>query len=150
MKREEDMSTRWIAIVVLVTVLVFPALSTADESTAQKILGEWVIVPSNWVASGTIVFYDNGRYKSNEKRTDGIGVGREGEYILDLSADPVRIDLCLGECGKPGSEWTTLFGILRFHDDGTLEIRTSPDSNYPKKFSKKQDDYTMMLTRGKH
>jgi hypothetical protein len=150
MKREEDMSTRWIVIILLLTALALPLTCIADENIAQKILGEWVIVPYNGVESGKIVFYDNGRYKSSEKHTDGVGVGKEGEYKLELSADPVRIDLCLGECGKPGSEWTTLFGILRFHDDDTLEIRTSPDSNYPKKFSKKQNDYTMMLTRGKH
>ena len=86
----------------------------------------------------------------DEKRTDGMGVGRKGRYELDLSTDPVRIDLCLGNCGEPGSEWTTLFGILRFHTEDRLEIRTSPDSNYPEKFSRKEcDKYTMMLTRMK-
>ncbi|HUT65811.1 MAG TPA: hypothetical protein VMZ05_06645 [Spirochaetota bacterium] len=121
-----------------------------EETVSVRLVGKWDIAPYNGVRSGTMVFYDNGTYNIDEKHTDGTGVGRKGQYKLDLSTDPVRIDICLGNCGKPGSEWTTLFSILRFHSDDRLEIRTSPDGNYPQKFSKKEgDDYTMMLTRMK-
>jgi hypothetical protein len=138
-----------LAFVPLTLVLPFQE-GRGEDTVSVRLVGKWDIAPYNDVKSGTMVFYDNGTYSVDEKRTDGLGVGRKGQYKLDLSTDPVRIDICLGNCGVSGSEWTTLFSILRFHSDDRLEIRTSPDSNYPKKFSKKEgDDYTMMLTRMK-
>jgi hypothetical protein len=122
-------------------------LAQAGSSVAEKIIGEWEMAPYNGVVSGKITFLKNGTYESREKHKDGIGVGRKGQYKIDTSVTPVRIDLCLDKCGTPGSEWTTLFSILRFHSDNELEIRISPDSNHPKKFAKKGDDSTMMLKR---
>ncbi|MBN2322613.1 MAG: hypothetical protein JXQ30_02665 [Spirochaetes bacterium] len=122
-------------------------LAQAGSSVAEKIIGEWEMAPYNGVVSGKITFSKNGTYESSEKHTDGIGVGKKGQYKIDASVTPVRIDLCLDKCGAPGSEWTTLFSILRFHSNDELEIRMSPDSNHPKEFAKKGDDYTMMLKR---
>ena len=122
-------------------------LAQSDSSIAKSIVGEWDIAPYNGVVSGQMKFFENGTYETSEKHKDGIGVGRKGQYKVDASVTPARIDICLEKCGAPGSEWTTLFCILRFHTDDDLEIRMSPDSNHPKKFSKKGDDSTMMLKR---
>lgn len=124
-------------------------LAQAGAVPAERIVGEWDIAPYNGVVSGKIIFSENGTYETSEKHNDGTGVGKKGQYRVDCSVAPARIDLCLGKCGAPGSEWTTLFCILRFHTDDGLEIRMSPDGNYPQEFSKKGDDYTMMLKRFK-
>jgi len=99
------------------------------------------------VGSGNIKFSENGTYEINEKHKDGTGVGRKGQYSIDASVTAATIDICLEKCGAPGSEWTTLFCILRFHTHDELEVRMSPDGSYPQGFSKKGDDYTMMLKR---
>jgi hypothetical protein len=122
----------------------------SKDSYAELIVGEWTIAPHKGVTSGTIVFSKNGAHATEEKHSDGTGVGRKGEYQLDTSKSPVRIQICTGKCGVPGSEWTTLFGIVQFYSNDKMEIRTSPDSNYPRDFSQnKTDEYTMILTRKK-
>jgi hypothetical protein len=75
-------------------------------------------------------------------------VGKKGEYKLNSNVSPITIDICLGECGNAGAEWTTCFGILRVLPNDTLEILTSPDSNYPTSFpDDTSGEYTMILTR---
>lgn len=120
--------------------------ATGDEG--QFILGTWEITPSKRVSEGSIVFNTDGTYALNERLQDGSGVGTKGEYILDGTSTPVRIDLCLGKCGKSGSEWTTRFGILKALSGETMQIRTSPDGNYPAEFSNdRSEEYTMILKR---
>ncbi|HUV31548.1 MAG TPA: hypothetical protein VMY05_10720 [Acidobacteriota bacterium] len=119
-----------------------------EEVTIKDFLiGEWIIAPRELVPSGDITFNDNSTFVKNEKHKDSTGVGMKGQYLLYEDQKPCGIDLCLEKCGQPGSEWTTLFGIVRVLEDGRAEIRTSPDSNRPKEFEKKAGDYTMFLTR---
>ncbi len=121
-----------------------------SEKVSSIIVGKWEIAPNKRTAKGAIVFNDNGTYEINEKLTDGGGVGTKGEYKLYCEMTPVRIDLCLDKCGKPGSKWTTLFGVVRILAGGQLEIHTSPDEKYPVGFSDNTSDkYTMILTNVK-
>ena len=121
-----------------------------SKNLTSDIVGKWEIEPNKRTATGTIVFNDNGTYEINEKLTDGAGVGTKGEYKLYCESTPVRIDLCLDKCGKPGSEWTTRFGVVRLLDGGQMEIHTSPDGKYPSGFpDDTSDKYTMILTKVK-
>ena len=106
-------------------------------------------MPENGRAkSGTIIFNSNGLYEMDEKLQDGDRVGTKGGYKLNQDASPYTIDLCVGQCGAPGSEWTTRFGILRVISNDKIEIRTSPDGNYPVDFSvDPTDKYYMVLSR---
>ena len=118
------------------------------KTIENRLLGEWKIASNKCTKNGKLTFYKNNKYKIFETDNKGTGSGYTGKYKLNTSTDPVTIDLCLGECGGPGSEWTTRFGILRFISDKKMEIRTSPDSNHPKSFSKDKDEcYTLMLTK---
>ncbi len=138
----------FIAIFIVITGTIYAQDATVKEDIAQLIIGKWEIALNKRAVSGTIVFDKNGKYDMNEKFHDGSGVGKKGEYKLNCNVSPVTIDICLGECGRPGSEWTTLFGIVRVLPDNKLEICTSPDSNYPTSFPEdKTSEYTMMLTR---
>jgi len=138
----------FIAISIIITGTIYAQDATAKEDIAQLIIGKWEIASNKRAMSGTIVFDKNGNYDMNEKFHDGSGVGKKGEYKLNCNVSPLTIDICLGECGRPGSEWTTLFGIARVLPDNKLEIYTSPDSNYPTSFPEdKTSEYTMMLTR---
>jgi hypothetical protein len=120
----------------------------APKEIADLLVGRWDIAPTEVYPSGYMVFYAEGTYEMVQMGADGVGAGTKGEYKLDTTVDPVRIDLCLDKCGKPGSEWTTRFGIIRVLSNGKLEIRTSPDSNHPSTFSDDPADlYTMILTR---
>ena len=114
----------------------------------ELVAGTWEIAPNRRASKGSITFDQGGTYVMNEKLQDGSGVGTKGEYKLDTSLTPVKIDLCLDKCGKPGSEWNTRFGIMRVLSNKKLEIRTSPDSKYPSGFSNDtSEEYTMILTR---
>ncbi|MDY0109832.1 MAG: DUF3617 family protein [Candidatus Krumholzibacteria bacterium] len=114
---------------------------------AELIVGEWAMAPYGGVASGQIEFRGNGTHTTTEKHIDGVGVERKGGFRLDETSSPMRIQICTGECGAPGSEWTTLFGIVRFRSDDSMEIRFSPDDSYPSEFKTEDSKYTMMLKR---
>jgi hypothetical protein len=120
------------------------------KDITQLILGKWEIAPNKRASEGFIIFDLNGTYEMYEKFHDGTGVTTKGEYLLYSNVTPVKIDICLDKCNNAGSEWTTLFGIIRAISNKKLEIHTSPDSKYPSGFSDdKTDMYTMILSRSK-
>ncbi|MCJ7819851.1 MAG: OmpA family protein [Bacteroidales bacterium] len=102
-----------------------------SKDVAQLILGTWEMAPNKRASKGSITFDQGGTYEMNEKLQDGAGVGTKGEYNVNSSVKPVKIDLCLDKCGTPGSEWTTRFGIMRVLSNEKVEIHTSPDGKYP-------------------
>ena len=130
--------------------LVCAVSSPAGGPVAENLTGVWLLSPTQWVESGQLTFNEDGTYVLEERHaTDGVLVTTTGQFLIDESATPVRIDLCLEQCGGPGAEWTTRFGILRFISDQALEIRTSPDATPPAEFSTDEHDRgTMKLTRG--
>lgn len=114
----------------------------------QFILGKWDLAPNKRASQGSVIFNANNTYELQERHHDGVNVTIKGEYIIKETSKPFKIDLCLEKCGKPGSEWTTRFGIFKVLSDKTMEIRTSPDKNYPGEFSDdKEEQYTMILRR---
>lgn len=120
------------------------------ENVADFIVGKWDLAPNKRASKGSITFDKNGTYKLQEKLYDGSGVSTKGEYKLMTNVAPVKIDLCLEKCGKPGSEWTTRFGIIRVLANDKLEICTSPDGKHPSRFSDDiSAEHTMILTRAK-
>ena len=64
-----------------------------------------------------------------------------GEYKFDVSGEIYAIDLCVGECGRPGSEWTTQVGILRFISEDEMEIQFSPEGKQLTQFTPKENDF---------
>lgn len=67
--------------------------------------------------------------------------------VLDASQEPYAIDLCVGECGAPGSEWTTTFGILRFISDNEAEIYFDPSGQRPVSFDNTEEANIHHITR---
>lgn len=121
-----------------------------SQDIAQLIVGKWTIAPNKRATQGTIVFNSNGSYELQEHLADGTGVGTKGGFKLNSRVTPATIDLCLGKCDEPGSEWTTRFGIIRVLPGGQLEIRTSSDGTYPSGFSDDTSaEQTMILTRAR-
>ncbi len=134
-----------IAIFLIITGTIYTQDNEQKEIT-KLIIGKWEIAANKRAQSGDITFTENGKYDMNEKFHDGTGGGTKGGFELDCKASPVTIKLCPGGC--PGSEWTNSFGIIRILPDNKLEICTSPDSNYPSKFSDdKTNKRTMILTK---
>ncbi len=124
----------------------FPVL--AQDDLSQLIPGKWNLAPNKRATEGTIDFSAKGTYELYEKHHDGAGVTTKGEYRLNEKSSPVRIDLCVGRCGAPGSEWTTRFGIIRVLPDGKLEIYTSKTEKHPSDFPKDPTgEYSMVLSR---
>ena len=73
-----------------------------------------------------------------------------GEYKFNVSGEIYAIDFCVGECGRPGSEWTTQVGILRFISEDEMEIQFSPEGKRLTQFTPKENDfYFLRLTRKK-
>lgn len=123
--------------------------STSKDLT-QLIVGKWELAPNKRASEGFIIFELNGNYEMYEKLLDGTGVTKKGEYVLNSNVTPVKIDICLDKCNTTGSEWTTLFGIIKALSNEKLEIHTSADGKYPSSFSDdKSDEYTMILSRSK-
>lgn len=120
----------------------------ATVDLSHMVLGKWNLLSSERVVSGHVTFSPNGMYEMREEHGDGTGVTREGQYSLDESASPARIELCLGDCGGEGSQWTSIFGIVRALSDKKVEMRFSEDGNYPVEFSSGgSGGVTQMLAR---
>jgi outer membrane protein OmpA-like peptidoglycan-associated protein len=125
-----------------------PQHENVINDISQIIIGKWHIAENQRTVTGSIIFDENGLYEMNEKLQDGAGVGKKGEYKINQNITPCTIDICLGQCGQEGSEWVTLFSILRVLTSDKIEIHISPDGNYPSAFSDNTTDkYTMILTR---
>lgn len=117
------------------------------DDISRYIVGTWEMTPNEFILSGSIEFRSDGTYEMHQDRSDG-GVTTKGEYRIDGSTDPARIDLCLEKCDAPGSEWTTRFCIVRMLEGDKLEIQSSPDGNYPTDFSEEKDDvHNMVMAR---
>jgi len=125
------------------------AASEKSENIAEIIVGEWSMTPNQRILEGSIMFTGDGAYEMNEKLHDETVVGNKGEYRLMTDTEPARIKLCLDRCDKPGSEWTTSFGIIRVLPGGKLEIFNSPDGKFPVAFPEDPgaSEYWMVLTR---
>lgn len=124
------------------------AKETLSKDVTHLLVGKWDLAPNKRASKGSITFNKNGTYELQEKLQDGSGVGTKGEYKLTTTVTPIRIDLCVDKCDKPGSEWTTRFGIIRVLPNRKLKICTSPDGKYPLAFSDDtSNEYIMILTR---
>lgn len=139
---------------VAVLVMAFQIFASAQDKThennddiSQYIIGTWEMTPNEYVLSGTIEFRKDGTYEMYQQMSDA-GVTTKGEYHIDGSTNPPRIDLCLEKCDTPGSEWTTRFCIVRMLEGDKLEIQSSPNGNYPAAFSDEKDDvHSMLMSR---
>lgn len=119
----------------------------ADERVEQSIIGHWSVTPNEVLIKGTLIFNDNGTYERIETDNRNTGSSVKGQYKINEKQTPWAIDLCMNQCGGTGSEWTTMFGILRFLDNGQVEIQFSSSSERPNAFPQKQDRGTYLLTR---
>ena len=122
-----------------------------SEDISEIIVGEWSMTPNQRILEGSIVFTTDGAYEMKEKLRDETVVGNKGEYRLMTDTEPARIKLCLDRCDKPGSEWTTSFGIIRALPGGKLEIFNSPDGKFPAAFPEDPGatEYSMVLKKKK-
>ena len=111
------------------------------------VVGEWEITPNKRTLKGVLLFKDDGTYERTETDPKNVTATVKGEYIIDKTQKPCAIDLCLNKCGGAGSEWTTMFGIMRFLDDGRLELFFSPDGKRPAAFDDAAEDGVYLLTR---
>ena len=121
-----------------------------SEDIDQIIVGKWNLEPNKVFSSGTILFDEHNRYEMNQKPRTSSGFGTKGEYQLNCNAVPMQIDLCLDQCGKAGSEWTTRFGIIRVLSVDKLEIHISRNSEHPTEFPDAASaELKMILIRAK-
>ena len=133
---------------VMVGLLTCNAALCLGGDPAAMLQGKWNIAPNQRLTQGDVEFKADRTYLLKERHHDKTWVTTKGQYRLYPSTNPVRIDLCLGRCGQPGSEWTTRFGIIRFLSNDQAEIETSPDKNHPAGFSgDSTSQYYLKLTR---
>ena len=134
------MSRSMIVLVMLVgCLLIFGnTVQAAEESVGQTIIGHWSIAANQARTKGTLIFNDNGTYERIETDKNNSSHSVKGPYKINEMQDPCAIDLCLDKCGGPGSEWTTMFGILRFLDDGQWKSSSHPAVKDLRHFPKNQ------------
>ena len=120
------------------------------EEAASLLIGEWTIAPVNDLKPGELIVKDEKQYSMTRWDSEDIGSTLTGEYKFDTSQKIYTIDFCVGECGRPGSEWTTQIGILRFITEDEIEIQFSADGIRPIEFTPQENDfYFLKLTRKK-
>ncbi|MFH2056737.1 MAG: hypothetical protein ABIJ61_12325, partial [bacterium] len=112
-----------------------------------SIVGVWTVVKSENVLEGELTLNEDGSFSKMEMHKDSVRAGMEGKYLFDNTQQPFAIDICLGECGAPGSEWTTTHGILRFLNADRIEIRWSDTDKRPTEFAAEPDYNTVILVR---
>jgi hypothetical protein len=122
-------------------------LDGGQDDSAAKLLGEWTVADKFGKGDGEAEFKADNTYILTEIHPDGIKVTHKGQYKLDISKDPYTIDLCVGECGVPGSEWTTTFGILKFISDNEAAIHFDSSGQRPASFDGIDSRNTHRMTR---
>ena len=128
---------------------------TADTSTSKKsaqaettpltdlsLIGEWTAISGDSTENVGLIIREDGTYT----RTT-VDASVTGPYDIDTTQSPYALDLCVGKCGGPGSEWTTLFCIFRFHTADTLELRPSPTGERYKEFADEPAENTIFYLR---
>ena len=122
----------------------------SPEEAPSQLIGKWVIAPVNDLKPGELIIKEGKYYSMTRWDDQGTGSTLTGEYKFDVSGEIYAIDFCLGECGQPGSEWTTQVGILRFVSEDEMEIQLFPDGKRLNQFTPKDNDhYFLRLTRKK-
>ncbi len=113
--------------------------SPADTTTIiePSLIGEWIMITADTIPAGFLIVREDGTYTRGDN-----SASVTGPYVLDMSQSPYALDLCIGECGGPGSKWTTLVCIFRFHTADTLELRHSPTDKRYTEFAEKADENT--------
>lgn len=136
-----------LGIMVMGLFLISGTASAGQNDPSAKLLGKWTVADKFGKGDGEAEFNADNTYILTEIHPDGTGVTHKGQYKLDLSRKPYAIDLCVGECGVPGSEWTTTFGVLRFISDDKAEIHFDPSGQRPASFDNTEDANIHQLTR---
>ena len=113
----------------------------SPEEAPYLLIGEWIIAARGDLKPGLLSVKDERYYIMTRNDEGSIGVTFKGEYTFNVSKEPFAIDFCIGECGKPGSEWTTQVGILRFISKDEMEIQFGPDGKRLTQFEPKDNDY---------
>jgi hypothetical protein len=127
-----------------------PSEKIGPDEAPSLLIGEWIIAPVNDFKPGELIVKDEKYYTMTRWDNETSGATLTGEYKFDVSEEIYAIDFCLGECGQPGSEWTTQVGILRFISKDAMEIQFSSDGKRLTQFSPKDNDfYFLRLTRKK-
>lgn len=130
-----------------VFLVVIMCMGNAQDDPADKLIGKWSVADKFGKGDGEAEFKADNTYILTEIHPDGTGVTHKGQYKLDNSQEPFAIDLCVGECGVPGSEWTTTFGILRFISENEAEIHFDPSGQRPASFDNAEKGNTHSMTR---
>ena len=134
--------------------LKIPAIKESGQISPEEaktlLIGEWIIAPIQGFKPGSLTVQDKSHYSMTRWHDATVGATLKGEYKFDTSQEPFAIDFCLEECGRPGSEWTTQVGILRFISRDEMEIQFDPSGKRPSEFTPKEDDpYFTKLMRKK-
>jgi len=140
--------------VFLLVLMSFGAFAQVGSQTVQEdptalLLGEWTVAGKYGTGDGEAIFNADMTYSLKEIHPDGTAVTHTGEYRLDVSKEPMTIDLCVGKFSNPGSEWVTTLGILRFVSDDEIVIHFDPSGNRPISFDSATDENIHRMTRKK-
>ncbi len=123
------------------------AVETAPADETPSLYAEWSQLPKGESPGGGLIIREDGTYTRWDDHPDVKGASVTGPYQVDMAVTPHALDLCVGECGGPGSEWTTLFCIFQFHGADTLEVRFAPDNKRYGAFADESDERTYYYTR---
>jgi len=122
----------------------------------NNLVGKWYGIDENGKPGSILFDTENFVTFTSVKNTYG---GKEFElkgkffiykYNIDYTKNPIQLEYILYK--KESKEGTAIEdnrfkSIVRFIDENTIEIKTSSNSKYPKKFSSKKDKNSIILKR---
>jgi hypothetical protein len=122
-------------------------IAESKRESSHGLVGNWKAERGNDLPAGEAEFSADGIYVLSEYIDAETKVTRKGEFVLDVLADPATIDLCLEGCNQIGSEFVTLFGIVKLVAEDSVMIQLSDSQERPSEFPTEPNRYTLILTR---
>jgi hypothetical protein len=94
-------------------------------------IAKWIMVSNgDGFLEATIQFDESNNYLLDRTWPDGSKAEVKGGFELNSKREPATLRLCLGDCNADGSEWTSMFCIVREGTDDMLEIYISNSGEF--------------------
>ena len=145
-RHSDFMQVRLWASAIFILLITFFAIDASGQDVEKSIPGNWKMVSNgDGFLEATLLIDPDHNYKLNRKWPDGSTAEVKGMYELDPGTKPATLRLCMGDCNAAGSEWTSMYCIVRLGGNGLLEMVISDSGEFPNKFPGDQSSKGMYV-----
>ena len=125
---------------------VFCLINIPGQDLKNSMMGEWRMVSNgDGFLEATLHFDESDNYWLDRTWPDGSKAEVKGGCELNAANEPATLRLCLGDCNTAGSEWTSMFCLVRLEGNDRLEIIISGSGDFPGEFPADPDSKGMYI-----